>query len=749
MTRRLRIAIASAIILVGLVAILVISFLSFTHTSVGQERVRRMVSTMLEGRVKGKVYIGHMSGGLVGGVRIDSVEIRDDEDSVFFASGPITVSYDPRDLFDRRILLSHLEAEHPFVHIRQHANGDWNFRRIFPASVEKQKRNERGFGQYIVIDSSVVRDATFLLTLPWHPSDTLRGAKLDSAIRFELHRPDHEIRRTREGFARTWRWTEMQANIGFARIADPDTVGRLARIRKLSFTENDPPFKFRNVSGTALNLGDSVFVDTDHFDLAGSTGKGHGSIVWGSDLPVRYYVHVVGDSVSLADVAWVYPTLPTTGGGKMELDIRSQRNPRFLDYIITNMDVRTTRSHLLGNMTFGTGGPVLAVKNVELQAAPVNFDLLRTLNGKQFPYDWQGNITGTVRAPGGPLNHFKVEQSALIFEDAHVPGALTEARGEGELDIFFPAFTAFHDFNVDVATLDLRTLQYLNPLFPKIKGTVSGTATLDSSWLDVRFKNADLYHHDSNQPISHVTGSGRVTWGEKYLTYDLALQAQPLSFTALSHSYGLLPLRGSYAGPVQVKGTSPNLLVIATLTGPAGTFGFNGLVDADPLEYGARGRASSTSLDLRTLLEKNALPHTQLTGQYDLDLHGADLATLSGSTVASIEQSTLAGFHVDPSTARLHFANGMATVDTLALNASGLKASAAGTVGLAAGYTGALKFSATMDSLSRLRALVPALANTAQLDSLQGSGELTGELSGSSEHLSLNGFVRANDVSFG
>ncbi len=473
MTRRLRIAIGSAIILVGLMAIVALSFLGVTRTSVGQERVRRMVSSMVEGRVKGKVFIGRMSGGLVGGVRIDSVEIRDDEDSVFFASGPITVSYDPRDLFDRRILLSHLEAEHPYLHLRQHANGDWNFRRIFPASVEKEKRNERGFGQYVVIDSSVIRDATVLLTLPWHPSDTLRGAKLDSAIRHELNRPDHQIRRTREGFARTWRWTDGDANLGFARIADPDTVGRLVRIRNLSFTEFDPPFRFRNVTGTALNLGDSVFVDSDHFDLPGSTGRGHGSVVWGSDLPVRYYLHIVGDSVSLADVAWVYPTLPTTGGGKMELDIRSQRNPKYLDYILTNMDVRTTRSRLLGNMTFETGGDVLAVKNVELQATPVNFDLLRTLNGKPFPYDWQGNITGTIRAAGGPLNHFRVDESALIFEDAHVPGAVTEARGDGELDILFPAFTAFHSFNVDVATLDLRTLQYLNPLFPKIKGTVS------------------------------------------------------------------------------------------------------------------------------------------------------------------------------------------------------------------------------------------------------------------------------------
>ncbi len=749
MTRRLRIVIASAVVLVGLFVILLLSVVGVTHTGFGQERVRRMVGTMLEGQVKGKVYIGHMSGGFFNGVTIDSVEIRDDEDSVFVASGPIRIEYDARDLFDRRILLSHLEAQHPVVHLRQHENGDWNWRRIFPASVEKQKRNERGFGQYVVVDSSEIHDATFTLTLPWHPSDTLRGAKLDSAIRYELTRSDHEIRRTREGLARTWRWTQAQANLGFARIADPDTVGRLIRIRKMSFSETDPPFKFRNVSGTMLNLGDSIFMDTDHFDLPKSTGRGHGSVVWGSDLPIRYYVHVVGDSVALSDVAWVYPTLPTTGGGKMELDIRSQRNPRFLDYIITNMDVRTTGSRLMGQMTFGTGGPVLAVKDVDLEAMPVDFDLLRTLNGKKFPYDWQGKITGHVKASGGPLNHFQVQRSSLIFEDAHVPGAVSELAGEGELDILFPAFTAFHDFNVDVATLDLRTLQYLNPLFPKVKGTISGTATLDSSWLDVRFRNADLLHHDGAQPVSHVTGNGRVTWGDKYLIYDLALQAQPLSFTALSHSYPLLPLRGSYSGPVQVKGTSPSLLVNTTLAGPAGTFGYSGLVDADPLEYGARGRATTNALDLRTLLEKSTLPHSQLTGQYDLDLRGESLATLAGSAVAAIERSTLAGFRVDPSVARVRFAKGLATVDTVALNAAGLRAHASGTFGLSGGHSGSLKFTAVMDSLSRLRALVPSLANNAQLDSLRGSAELSGELTGSAEHLALNGLVHANDIRLG
>jgi translocation and assembly module TamB len=78
-----------------------------------------------------------------------------------------------------------------------------------------------------------------------------------------------------------------------------------------------------------------------------------------------------------------------------------------------------------------------------------------------------------------------------------------------------------------------------------------------------------------------------------------------------------------------------------------------------------------------------------------------------------------------------------------------LRAKAAGTFGLTGTHTGSLKFEAVMDSLSRLRALVPSLADVAQIDSLRGSAQLTGELSGSAEHMALNGILHANDVRLG
>src|SRR6266542_5594220 len=299
MTRRLRVALASALILLALGLILAISFVSVTHTRFGQERVRALVMSMMKGRVRGKLYIGHISGGFFNGATVDSLEIRDDEDSLLVATGPVRVSYDARDLFDRRILLRDVDVTRPRVVLRQHENGEWNFRRVFPASVQKQKRNERGIGDFVVIESAAYHDGSLRLTLPWHPPDTLHGAKRDSAIRFELTRTDHQIRRTREGFARSWLWARSNATLGYTRLADPDSVGRFATIRDMNVDESDPPFRFRNVRGTATHLGDSVWVTSTHWDLPASTGTAKGKIVWGNDLPIRYDIHFVGDSVSM------------------------------------------------------------------------------------------------------------------------------------------------------------------------------------------------------------------------------------------------------------------------------------------------------------------------------------------------------------------------------------------------------------------------------------------------------------------
>jgi len=726
--------------------------LSLTQTEYGQGQVRRYVQSWISGKVKGKIYIGRISGGLFSGVTIDSVDIRDSEDSLFISAGRVQVHYDMRDIFDRRILLSHLLAEHPIVHLRQHESGLWNWRSIFPEGRSGPK-NGRGFGDFIVMDSADVRDGQVVLTLPWHPADTLRGYKRDSVITHALGSltrdiPGNdwptEIRRTREGFAHTWRFTGIQASLSYARIAVPDTAGRFFRIARATLRSSDPPLDVRTLTGNAKILGDSVWLDIPHFTLPGSAGKARGKVFWGGPDPTRYAIHIIGDSVSLNDVAWVYPTLPRTGGGRMELDINNVRHPRIMDYAITRMDVRSTRSRLRGDMTYAVGGPVLAVKDVSIEAAPLNFDLLRALNGKKFPYDWQGDITGTVRGVGGPLNRFRVDESRFTFADAHVPGAITRGSARGELDILYPAFTTFRGLDVNIETLDLRTLQYLNPQFLELRGTVSGTTRLDSSWLDVRFSNADIVHHDGDLPTSRFTGAGRVTYGTDYMHYDMALEAAPVSMTTLARSYPSIQLRGNYSGPMTVKGTAPALDVVTTLTGAGGTIAYTGTVDANLPTYGAHGSGTVAALNFRDLTENPKAPRTNLNGPYTVDFVGDSIITGTG-TLKTALAGTIEKIDIASSDATVRVDKGIAFIDTLLVRSASAHASASGSVAMTDAGTGKLGFVVSVDSLSDVKRYVNT-ATSLPADSLRGAIRIAGEVSGGPRSMSVSGTVTGREL---
>ena len=299
------------------------------------------------------------------------------------------------------------------------------------------------------------------------------------------------------------------------RLADPDSAARLFLVDTMHAVESTPTFRWRNVKATVRQLGDSVWIEAPHWDPRRRVARREDH---GARSPRALRDPDLGRPVSLNDVAWVYPTLPRTGGGTMILDIKNERNLKQLDYAITEMDVRTTKSRLLGDITFEVGGPVLAVHDVKLRADPVDFDLLRALNGKPFPADWQGTITGTVNAR-------RAADEVRRRGRRHVPrqaraGGRVEAEGAGR---------ARHPVRVHgvpplhrrpSASTCARVAIY--PAFPRVTGIVSGSAVLDSSWLDVRCRTPTSRTPTVRPSRPGMTGGGRITYGEKFMGYDLA-----------------------------------------------------------------------------------------------------------------------------------------------------------------------------------------------------------------------------------
>ena len=186
------------------------------------------------------------------------------------------------------------------------------------------------------------------------------------------------------------------------------------------------------------------------------------------------------------------------------------------------------------------------------------------------------------------------------------------------------------------------------------------------------------------------------------MTYDMALQAAPVSMTTLAKSYPSLILRGNYTGPLTVKGTAPALDVVTTLTGAGGTLAYTGKVDANLPDYGAHGTGTVSGLNVRTLLENPKAPRTHLTGDYAVDFIGDSIVTGTGELKTSLK-GTLDRIDVSSSSASLRVDKGMAYIDTLVLRSASAHASASGSVAMTEAGTGKLGFNVSVDSLSDVK----------------------------------------------
>ena len=749
MIRRRRLVLVAGLITVLLMMVAAVgSVLVVTGTDFGRGQLRRVVVAQLTPAVKGRLHLGRITGPILTGITVDSIEIADSAGVVMIAAGRTTMRWDPRDFLDRRILIQRLITDNVYVQIIKYRDGDWNYKHIFPRGPKSTAPRTKGaFGDFVVLDSVSLTRGRFHLTMPWVPADSLKGVRRDSAIAFNLARTNAEIRRGPRGLQRTWKWEEGHLELSHVRMAHPDTAGRLFEVSDMDMAESDPPFRFSNIRGDFRWLGDSIWLRLPHFELPESAGDATGKVVWGSDLPERYDITVHGSKVAMRDIAWLTATFPTQGGGTMDLRIRNDpTNLRILTYAITNMDARSLDSRLRGRMTWGVGGPVVTLTDVDMRADPLDFALLRQFNGIPFPYPWRGQFTGNVKARGGPLHRFDVDDLRFTFRDGNVAGSTSAGHARGQVDILYPAFTKFRGFVVDVAAADLRTPRFLNKEFARVNGFVRGTAILDSLWYDVRLRDLEVWHDDgTGAPLSHLTGTGSIKLEPLYVAYDMQLNADPISLTMLGNSYAMMPLRGTFSGPLTVKGTIAALEVTGQLTGEAGNLSGSGILDIDPLSYGLKGQASFDRLDLRTLLQNPAAPVTQLNGRADVDMVGDSLPRLVGTLAMVLNRSRVDALRIDEATGRFSFRDGIAHVDSLSLISPAVTIGARGGLGLRSDRSDSLLFRMTADSLGGLRPWLSS-APTDAPDSLAGGLTLRGRVSGWLDSLGVSATFSGRDL---
>lgn len=686
-------------VILAILVVVVLGIVVFTNTDWGRERVRRFAVDALGKSAHGIVKVGRIEGNLLSGIVFSDLSITDSAGAPFLAVDRARAQYSLRTFLSKRIVLSSLALEHPVVVLNHPPGGEWNFERIFP-SKPKTPNQPPGFGSWITLNNVRITDGRVVVRMPWHPSDSLSRAERDSVIRATLGGETRAlVERVPGGFQTVMDYKDIQASLPHIRLADPDSGSRLIRVGVLRMTAlpfRPPAAEIRGLHGDFRLDADSLWFRGLQVTLPGSRLRGDGTYLL-KPGDMRLALHAA--PVALGDIRFMYPRLPSSGGGALDLAMMYRAKGES-DYRVTNARLAVDSGSLEGSIGVATGGSdgALRVHDTSLRFARIDTRLLEQLVPR-LKAPRRGTLSGRATLAGTPA---AMRMDADVAFDA-ARGGTSRVVATGGVGVERGGGVRLDDLRLRLEPLQVALARVAMPKLP-VGGTITGTVTVDGSTRSRLTASADLVHRDRGA-VSRVAGRGTAALrGRRWVDADLRFA--PLSLVTAGRFAPALALHGTAAGRVRATGSLSMMRVAADLRLPGGgALTTNGWVDVASRVKRYDVTTALRVFDLRAVTARG--PRTSLTAVASARGAGTSPATMRATFAADVARSSVDSIPFDTLHARVAVADGMARVDSLAFTAPTIRARANGTFALAAHHTGRLEYTVEIDSLASLRRLLP------------------------------------------
>ena len=198
---------------------------------------------------------------------------------------------------------------------------------------------------------------------------------------------------------------------------------------------------------------------------------------------------------------------------------------------------------------------------------------------------------------------------------------------------------------------------------------------------------ADITHVDRGA-VSRVAGRGTFRMGRGVTLanspLDIDARLLPLSLVTVGRFAPAMGLRGSATGPIRLTGTMRSLAVRTDLGFPdGGTASLTGNLDLASVQKGYDVSLQTHLFNANAIIAK--APRTSVSATATAVGRGLDPATMNARLAADIQSSSYDTLAIDSMKVRVSAANGMATVDTLAVGVPEDSQALTGTFGLRRG----------------------------------------------------------------
>jgi autotransporter translocation and assembly factor TamB len=674
-------------VVLGLAVVLVLVL-----TPWGNERVRRIVISQANGRLNGELAVGSLRGNLLTGATLTDVRLTDSARRPLFSARRVRLRYALGPALRGRLVLRSLVADTPVVVLDKQPGARWNFQSLLRPSGPRDSTRHRVPPELADI---TIHHGRFVYRRPWRPDTTLTADRRDSAIAVALGGKSRSlVVRVPGGFQRVVEYHDIDArlpSVRFARDGRPTAV-EIAALSMIGEPYREPAIDVRSLIGTLYASRDSLWWRGARMALPNSRVSGDGTIKF---RRLGFWLDLRGTPIAFADLRWVNPRMPASGGGTLRYAMRIHGDTTSLSMADAKVRYREatvagraalTRIHPKGETTR------IIVEGADLALARLGTDIIREL-APALDVRRRGALNGHV-AITGPRTDARLDAD-ITFDDASAGRSRVIARG----GVVLGADPRARDLAIVLRPLQVASLAGTAVRLP-VRGTLTGTATVSGSRSSGWRGRGDLVL-DDRRARSRVVGNGRWHAVSGRIAADARLA--PLSLTTLNGVVPAARLRGMVTGRVRADGTTRDVRFATTLRSTTG-----GAID---VRGTVSPRGSRTRYDLVAVtdaLDASAFtrraPSTRFTGT--IVARGSGFAATMANAVvrADLASSRYDTLRVDRLSARLALANGVARIDTLTALASGARVDAGGSLGIVAGRNGTLQFSARVDSLGALRA---------------------------------------------
>jgi translocation and assembly module TamB len=701
-----RVLLGIVTVLLGIVALAGIVVVVLTSTDWGHERVRRLAISQLQSRIHGRLSIGRLSGNLISGLTVHDLTISDSSGEPFLAAQEASARYSLGSLIGKKIWLTDVRLSRPLVVLDRPPGGKWNYQRIFASDTTQPASTTPGFGSWIRLENVTVVDGDLVVRTPWSPGTRLSQAARDSAVRYALSGKGRTMvvgaSHAYGGAPPYQKVVEMRsinATFPMLRLADPNQknrYGEVASLQMMALLFRPPAAVVTEMRGSFQFDNDSLWWKGVRASMPASHVSGDGSYAFSSgDMTLT----LRGAPAAFNDLRWLYPRLPSEGGGNLDFAMRWRGGVE--DYTARNADVALGNTRVRGD--FGlTLSDTFALHDTNLRFANLDTRLAEQLIAG-FKSPRRGSFSGHAAANGG-LHALRVDGD-VAFADATT--GTSQLAAVGVIGFETNGLRA-NNLRLRLHPMQVELVKGLaGPKFQlPLSGVVTGTAAVSGDTKTQLAGSVDIAHEDRGS-YSQLTGTAavRLPTGGAAPWIDVNVAARPVSLAEVGRFVPSVGLQGSAVGPIHLTGSLSNLAVAADLRLPDGgqlaTRGTVGLTGTQHYDIALGLKV----FNLHTVIAKG--PVTSLTMTASAHGSGFKPATMNATFAADLAASKWDSLAVDSGSVRIAIASGLATVQKLNLSGAHTRVSANGSFGLVASRTGTLSYNIVIDSLGALDRVLP------------------------------------------